>query len=428
MAIIRIGDKLKTPPTRPSLLLDFANSKVLHPEISFNRSSSATYVDIDGLVKTATDNIPRFTHDPETGECRGIWIEDSETNTIPYSKSTTGWATEKLSQHSTTTETLDPSGGTGALKVREDTNDGPHRVYVNDVAVNSSQYAWWSVWVKNLSTNDTDHRITLESWYSGFSVRQAVFNLHTGEIDSITSAERGFIEKYPNGWYRIGMLIGIQATSVRNFYIFSSRSSDRDPVGETDHGFYWWGAQVESMAFGGAYDTTMPSSFISTSGGSATRSPDVMGLSTVENYLPKMSDSQGPEFSMFANVSIRTASGAARVWQLTGSGARFYDVYVTSGTGYPYGMYSGNSSTTGLVNSNANGYDKVATRFKSGDNTLYVNGLESADNNQVLDSYGFTDLYIGRNNSGQYMGGWLKKLAIYNTPLTDAQLIELSEI
>ena len=428
MAIIRVGNKLETPPTRPSLLLDFANSEVVHNDISFTRSSTATYVGRDQLIKTSEVNEPRISFDSETGECRGLWIEESITNTLPYSASTTGWATEGLSSHTTAgSETLDPAGGTNALKVVETTSTGPHRIYANTVAVNSSQYAWWSVWVKPLATCASDWRVTLESWYSGMSVRQGVFNLFTGEIVSNASSERAFIEKYPNGWYRIGILIGTQATSFRNFYIFSSRDTSRDPTGETDHGFYWWGGQVESMSFGGAYDTSEPTSYIPTSGGSATRSSDVAYLNTIANYLPTV-DSKGPSFSMFAEVSIRTANEAARVWQLTGQGARFYDVYASSGTGYPYGLYAGASAAGGIVHASIDSFDKVAARWTSGDNTLYVNGAESADNSQTHDDYDFTVLYIGQNSSGQYLGGFLKKLAVYPTPLTDSQLIELTEI
>jgi len=63
------------PNTRPSLNLNFARSKKLDPRITFTRSSTATYVDEDGLIKSAATNTPRFEHDPTTGDCLGLLIE-----------------------------------------------------------------------------------------------------------------------------------------------------------------------------------------------------------------------------------------------------------------------------------------------------------------------------------------------------------------
>lgn len=75
------------PPIRPSLLLDFANSKALDPRITFTRASTATYFGADGLLKTAAVNEPRFDHDPATGECKGLLIEEQRTNLLLNSDS-----------------------------------------------------------------------------------------------------------------------------------------------------------------------------------------------------------------------------------------------------------------------------------------------------------------------------------------------------
>ena len=67
------------PVSRPSLNLDFANSKTVDPRITFTRASSATYFDEKGVMRTAPAGVPRIDHDPVTGECKGLLIEEQRT-------------------------------------------------------------------------------------------------------------------------------------------------------------------------------------------------------------------------------------------------------------------------------------------------------------------------------------------------------------
>lgn len=67
---------------RPSLNLDFANSKELDSRITFYRDSIATYYDSKGVLRYANHNEPRFDHDPATGECKGLLLEEARTNSI----------------------------------------------------------------------------------------------------------------------------------------------------------------------------------------------------------------------------------------------------------------------------------------------------------------------------------------------------------
>ena len=65
------------PTQRPSLDLDFANSKRLDPRITFTRGSTATYVDAEGVIQSAANNEARFNHNPVTGESLGLLVEES---------------------------------------------------------------------------------------------------------------------------------------------------------------------------------------------------------------------------------------------------------------------------------------------------------------------------------------------------------------
>lgn len=113
--------------SRPSLDLRFAESKSLVDAttgsslVTFTRSSGATYVDSDGLNKTATTNEPRFDHDPTTGECLGLLLEEQRQNLLLNSNTlatqfvTVTAVTHALSFTGTGTITLSNASTAGPL-------------------------------------------------------------------------------------------------------------------------------------------------------------------------------------------------------------------------------------------------------------------------------------------------------------------------
>ena len=70
------------PSIRPTLDLNFAATKTLDRRITFTRDGVGTYIDDMGIIKYASNNTPRFDHDPTTRESLGLLIENSETNIL----------------------------------------------------------------------------------------------------------------------------------------------------------------------------------------------------------------------------------------------------------------------------------------------------------------------------------------------------------
>ena len=70
---------------RPVALLDPRASQRIDPRFKFTRDSTATYVNQEGLIKTVQPNIPRFAYDFTTKEYRGLLLEPTRTNFLPYS-------------------------------------------------------------------------------------------------------------------------------------------------------------------------------------------------------------------------------------------------------------------------------------------------------------------------------------------------------
>jgi hypothetical protein len=80
------------PTLRPSLLLDFANSRTVDPRITFARASTGMFWDEFGVLRTAAAGVPRIDHSPLTGECLGLLLEEARTNLALHSRLlATGW-------------------------------------------------------------------------------------------------------------------------------------------------------------------------------------------------------------------------------------------------------------------------------------------------------------------------------------------------
>jgi hypothetical protein len=72
----------------PSLVLRFSDNKSLVDAVTgaslvtFTRASSGTFVGSDGVLQTAATDVPRFNHNPTTGESLGLLVEEQRTNLL----------------------------------------------------------------------------------------------------------------------------------------------------------------------------------------------------------------------------------------------------------------------------------------------------------------------------------------------------------
>lgn len=91
-----------TNDPRPALDIDFTNA-TLDSRITFTRTSSGTYVDEDGLLQTAGNNVARF--EWLNGVCLGLLIEESRTNIVLHNSDLTNAAWTKTSMSTSKTAT-----------------------------------------------------------------------------------------------------------------------------------------------------------------------------------------------------------------------------------------------------------------------------------------------------------------------------------
>ena len=275
----------------PSLDLAFALDKTLTarkgPTPAFTRvqatSTGSTYIGADKLINYAAANEPRFDHDPATGVCKGLLIEESRTNFITRSEelNDASWTKSQVTVNENTTTS--PSGIVDADKVVESTALSIHRIVKGSLSAIAGTGYSVSVYAK------ADGRRYLYLNAGGFG-SNSTFDLESGVV-SATQNGTASITNAGNGWWRC-VTTGTAATTqttVVNFQLnTTSTASDSSYTGDGTSGLYLWGAQLEAGAF--------PTSYIPTTSGTAARSADVCSIA-------------GTDFSSFYNQVEGTLFG-----------------------------------------------------------------------------------------------------------------------
>jgi hypothetical protein len=138
---------------KAGLLLDFSNTKTLDPRIVFARNSIGTYYNNQGVLKTAAVNQPRFNHDLSTGRIKGLLIEESRTNLVPYSSTftTTGGTPAVTASSSISGTTLTVGTVTSGVVAIGQQLSGTSVTIGTYIIANISGSGAGSTWLVNIS-------------------------------------------------------------------------------------------------------------------------------------------------------------------------------------------------------------------------------------------------------------------------------------
>lgn len=296
------------PNLNPVLNLNFSRSKVLDGRIVFSRSSTGTYFDSDGLIKTAAVNTPRFDHNPTSNESLGLLIEESRINLMSYSQQitpqlyTNGYSGGNIFPNSI----VAPDGQLRGSKL---------------AIVNGGTSAWWGIY--NLRSvpvvNGTNYTYSCFLKAGEVSTASLVGDVRdAGGIDmnvsftlsgsgsySITTGTSAGIISVGNGWYRCWVTATADATTDEEPGIVASYS------GNGFNGFYAWGFQFETGSFPTSFIPT-PATFTSRAS-SATfyNSSGVVGIATTNvardnSFFPDSTGVMRPAGLLLEPVGVNT--------------------------------------------------------------------------------------------------------------------------
>lgn len=217
------------PDIRPSLNLDFANTKVLDSRITFARASTATYYD-GKTVSKAEENLALQSQGFNTG----VW--------------------QHLGFTSVTGSQTAPDGTSTAFAFTETTASDTHRSF-QSINFNANQVYTISFFAKY--ANRRYVQLNADSVRTGCRV---IFDIQNGAVTDSSSTISTSVVNYGNGWYRcIATLTCNTPTGNRTFPIGGNNSSTGNAEVYTGNGllaYYLWGVQVEERSVVTAYTPT----------------------------------------------------------------------------------------------------------------------------------------------------------------------------
>jgi hypothetical protein len=397
------------PDIRPSLNLDFANSKRLDSRITFTRASTGTYTDESGIIRTAAANEARFDHDGD-GNSLGLLIEESRTNLVTYSEDLTDGSWVKGSSTVAGNAISAPDGTVTADKLVETAN-GPTSHVVSKATTTTAGSHTFSVYLKKAERS-------FALLYDLTNSVGAYFNLDTGAITTGGSgipAASAYSSQYAgNGWWRCSITQSASAGTTTYRVYLAESGTVYSYTGNGTSGIYVWGAQVEAGAF--------PTSYIPTSGSTVTRSADVASI-TGTNFSSWYNQSQG---SWFVDSKCPVSPNNQWVFALNPSGTGEDMVYrgdtntLRSLARYRGDVFDTNDAPPGQFNKASLGY-QLTSQASSYFNT--VSGIYSS----IAGNTGTpTSLVFGLTPGNTVLNGTISRLTYYPVRLPDATLQALT--
>ena len=385
-----------------SVIPDSGNGDFTH-----SRGSTATRVAASGLIETVASGVPRLDYpliDGVVQTCPALLLEPSRTNLITYSEDFTQSVWTKNNVTISANSTISPYGALTASTLENGT--GNKRLQFTLTTTTSSTY---NVFVF-FKAKDTSAEGSIIAYNSSFTpLSYAEYNVQNGTIG--TSSGTSSMENYGNGWYRCRL--EFTATTTTSYIRFRVGNY---LTGDDNKDIFIFGSQVEL----GSYAT----SYIPTSGSTATRSADVCNSSGTAS---EFNDSEGV---LFTEVSALANSGGLREIAVSnGSNSQAVQIKYTSTNNRINGTIATTSGTIGMTFDVPSllDYHKICLKYKASDFALWVDGFEVNTNTTVNDTpSGLNQLDFDRADGVNDFYGKTKQLMTFKTALTDNELETLT--
>jgi hypothetical protein len=202
------------------------------------------------LVEVVPANFPRFDHDPVTGECLGLMIEEQRTNLVLNSLS--GYQNLYPANTTVTTGIDAPDGSNNAVRITCSTS-GPTLIRMNTGTLSNSTTYSGSFYVRLISGDTATNNQLTSDICDGASINYLPLLI-------------------TNKWVRI-TYSGFRGLTNNPEFNFIDLLSDRT----NNYVLDFWGSQVEA--------SKDASSYIPTSGSTVTRNSDNVWMNNISNFF-----------------------------------------------------------------------------------------------------------------------------------------------
>jgi len=225
----------------------------------------------DTLIQTATNDVPRFDHNPTTGESLGLLVEEARTNSIFGSADFSSTYTSLTNLTATVDTAVAPDGSTTADTIAGASSTLNIKYFYKNFTTTATGAYTASIYLKANTQSIVLLRLNDNTGVNG--VRQLI-NLSTGQlsgsvsIDGTATNPSSSITSVGNGWHRYTVTCTFNSaiTSLQGPAVFH----DGFTTSTSTNSYFAWGAQLEAGAF--------PTSYIPTTTAAATRSADVASI------------------------------------------------------------------------------------------------------------------------------------------------------
>jgi hypothetical protein len=388
------------------------------------------YVPVEDTVNnaliTAEVNEPRFDHDPSTGICKGLLIEEAKTNLTKYSQNAftnSYWETTASNVTATDSYASSPSAKIDASLLTEIAGIAKQRhihQFTGEFTPTIGQPYTMSAFVRQADTDPVRY-VQLAFWNAGFGLTAYMnYDLEDGVVGTggagITASS---ITPAPNGWYRITATATATATGSSGFQLgFSTTSgaarTESYTVVTPLKSIFLYGAQVEQRAFA--------TSYIATTTAQATRSIDVCTIPSISSFY------NATESTVFTEASVGSTSAYPSVVGFDNSSNTHQLVisgFPTPNTLNDYVIVGGIAQAQVQLSFTTNTFFKAAMSNKLNSFQLSLNGT-----NGTKDTAGtmptVSRFVIGASWNNAPINGHIKSIKVYQKALTDAQLLTLT--
>ena len=248
----------------------------------------------------AVNNEPRFDHDPITGVCRGLLIEDQKANLLNYSQFFANTQYTKTGGSIRSAAMTAPDGTLTFDRFVEDTSTGTHGISESLGSLSSADYTL-SIFVKPV--NRTWVQL---GWNDGSTDRAAYFDLSSGNVGTVAGGATTMVQAVGNSIYRVS--VSHQSNVATVFVRGATANGTNSYTGNANNGYYLWGIQLEA----GPYMT----SYIPNVGNTTLTRPVDTITTTINGFKEWYNPVEGTvyvEASSFGNVFYTTQNTSATI-------------------------------------------------------------------------------------------------------------------
>lgn len=401
------------PALRPSLLLDFANSGRVDPRINFARAAAASRWNAAGLQEVVAAGVPRIDHDPATGRCLGLFVEEARTNLVRRSN--------ELSHADWVQSALVGIGAPDAnlmTKLVATTENRTHELYSATSSIGFADETLLTITVE--AKADGANFFWLRCVNKAGSFPSATFNLLTG-VASLRGAISASMRSLGGGIYRCSATFnlgaGASGSAGRTVLALASGEGAGAEVfaGDGVSGVWFRNVQTEVGA--------TASSYIPTTTAAATRAAENAYIDVSADWYNPAGGTLFVEaiapnsIQTFARLASLEKSGGVNVLSIQ----RVQDAASSTARGY----FEGASIVAGATSFLPSIPVKVALAGALGDFALSASGSIFTSS---LGAFGApTQLRLGSSIfNSSHLNGHIQRVAYYPRRLTNAQLQRLT--